>query len=86
MNRIKTIEQVNRIKTIEQVNSNLYGSPRFKVTFYNNDYIDELRKSFDIRKVKNENAYYITTYLTEKDLISKVNLEFVFIDMDKLGL
>lgn len=86
MNRIKTIEQVNRIKTIEQVNSNLYGSPRFKVTFHNNTYIDELRKSFDIRKVKNENAYYITTYLTEKDLISKVNLEFVFIDMDKLGL
>lgn len=77
---------MNRIKTIEQVNSNLYGNPRFKVTFHNNAYIDELRKRFDIRKVKNENAYYITSYLTEKDLISKVNLEFVFIDMDKLGL
>ena len=77
---------MNTIKTIEQVNSNLYGNPRFKVTFHNNDYIDKLRDRFDIRKVKNENAYYITSYLTKEDLINKVNLELIFDDMDKLGL
>lgn len=64
---------MNNIKTIEQVNNNLYGNPRFKVTFKNNNVVKLLRKHFDIRKVKNENAYYITSYLTKKDLIKKVN-------------
>lgn len=77
---------VNAIKTIEQVENNYYGNPRYKVTFHNNDYIDKLRNRFDIRKVKNENAYYITSYLTKQDLINKVNLELVFNDMDKMGL
>lgn len=64
---------MNTIKTIEQVNSNLYGNPRFKVTFKNNKVVNLLRKHLDIRKVRNENAYYITSYLTKKDLIKKVN-------------
>lgn len=64
---------MNIIKTIEQVNSNLYGNPRFKVTLKNNNVVKLLRKHFDIRKVKNENAYYIVSYLTKKDLIKKVN-------------
>ena len=64
---------MNIIKTIERVNNNLYGNPRFKVTFKNNDVVEFLRKTFDIRKVKNENAYYLVSYLTKKDLIKKVN-------------
>ena len=80
------MDTMNRVKTIERVNNNLYGNPRFKVTFHNNNYIDKLRKRFDIRKVKNENAYYVTSYLTKKDLINKLNLELVFNDMDTLGL
>lgn len=64
---------MNIIKTIEQVNCNLYGNPRFKVTLKNNNVVKLLRKHFDIRKVKNENAYYIVSYLTKKDLIKKVN-------------
>lgn len=64
---------MNTIKTIEQVNSNLYGNPRFKVTFTNNKVVNLLRKHFDIRKVRNENAYYITSYLTKEDIINKVN-------------
>lgn len=64
---------MNIIKTIERVNNNLYGNPRFKVTFKNNDVIKLLRKHFDIRKVRNENAYYVVSYLTKKDLIKKVN-------------
>ena len=64
---------MNIIKTIEQVNNNLYGNPRFKVTFKNNNVVKLSRKHFDIRKVKNENAYYIVSYLTKKDLIKKVN-------------
>lgn len=64
---------MNIIKTIERVNNNLYGNPRFKVTFKNNDVVELLRKKFDIRKVKNENAYYLVSYLTKKDLIKKVN-------------
>lgn len=64
---------MNIIKTIEQVNNNLYGNPRFKVTFKNNNVVELLRKKFDIRKVRNENAYYLVSYLTKKDLIKKVN-------------
>ena len=64
---------MNIIKTIEQVNCNLYGNPRFKVTLKNNNVVKLLRKYFDIRKVRNENAYYIVSYLTKKDLIKKVN-------------
>lgn len=64
---------MNIIKTIECTNNNLYGNPRFKVTFKNNDVVKLLRKHFDIRKVRNENAYYVVSYLTKKDLIKKVN-------------
>lgn len=64
---------MNTIKTIEQVENNLYGNPRFKVTFTTNKVVNLLRKHFDIRKVRNENAYYLTSYLTKKDLIKKVN-------------
>lgn len=64
---------MNTIKTIEQVESNLYGNPRFKVTFTTNKVVNLLRKHFDIRKVRNESAYYLTSYLTKKDLIKKVN-------------
>lgn len=74
---------MNRIKTIKRVNNNLYGNPRYKVTFHNNNYVTKLRDKFDIHKVKNENAYYIVSYLTKKDLINKVNLELLFNDMDK---
>lgn len=64
---------MNIIKTIERVNNNLYGNPRFKVAFKNNNVVKLLRNHFDIRKVKNENAYYIVSYLTKEDLIKKVN-------------
>lgn len=64
---------MNIIKTIERVNNNLYGNPRFKVTFNNNNNINKLRNKFDIRKVRNENAYYIVSYLTKEDLINQVN-------------
>lgn len=64
---------MNIIKTIERVNNNLYGNPRYKVTFKNNNVVGLLRKHFDIRKVRNENAYYLVSYLTKEDLIKKVN-------------
>lgn len=64
---------MNNIKTIERVNNNLYGNPRYKVTFKNNNVVKLLRKHFDIRKVRKENAYYLVSYLTKEDLIKKVN-------------